>query len=221
MKKSVIILLTIAAVGAFASCSGAGIKYTVNGTNVPEEVTKVYLTDRTTSVQIDSAVVSEGTFIMKGKADIDAFLEIEVDGYEDRFVFFNDGEPVHADVTGGVLTGSTLNTKLAEYIAANDEAYNEFRTLVQSFLDLPEEEQAAEMEEFMPRYHDAVNKYSDFFFGMIEDNMDSLIPVAFMDSVRSLGGVDKFNEFLDSGAMFSCNCGRTPKSPTYGTPAMA
>lgn len=202
MKKSVIILLTIAAVGAFASCSGAGIKYTVNGTNVPEEVTKVYLTDRTTSVQIDSAVVSEGTFIMKGKADIDAFLEIEVDGYEDRFVFFNDGEPVHADVTGGVLTGSTLNTKLAEYIAANDEAYNEFRTLVQSFLDLPEEEQAAEMEEFMPRYHDAVNKYSDFFFGMIEDNMDSLIPVVFMDSVHSLGGVDKFNEILDSGAQF-------------------
>lgn len=55
----------------------------------------------------------------------------------------------------------------------------------------------------MPLYHAAVDKYSDFFFGLIEDNMDSLIPVAFMDSVRSLGGVDKFNEFLDSGAMLA------------------
>ena len=196
-------MFVLATIAALVSCSENGVKYTINGFNVPEEGKTVYLTDRTTMVQIDSAVVSEGTFTMKGKADKDAFLEVEVDGYEDKFVFFNDAEPVQVDVAGGVLTGSTLNTKLAEYIAANDEAYNEFRILVQSFLELPEEEQAAEMEEFMPRYHDAVNKYSDFFFGMIEDNMDGLIPVAFMDSVHSLGGVDKFNEILDSGAQFA------------------
>ena len=203
MKKSVIILLTIAAVGAFASCSGAGIKYTVNGTNVPEEVTKVYLTDRTTSVQIDSAVVSEGTFTMKGKADKDAFLEVEVDGYEERFVFFNDGEPVQMDVATETINGSALNDKLAECVAKNHEAYNEYHGVMQGFLSLSHEEQIAKVDEWRPIYMAAIAKYSDLFFSLIDDNMDSIIPVAFIEHVPSLGGEDKFYELLDSGAPFA------------------
>ena len=198
MKRLSVILFVLATVAALVSCSENGVKYTVNGFNAPEEGSTVYLTDRTTMVHIDSAVVSGGTFRIKGKADKDAFLAVEVNGHEGGFVFFNDGEPVQVDVAGDALTGSALNTKLAECIAANNEAYDEYSTLIKEFLALPEAEQAAKMEEFMPLYHAAVDKYSDFFFGLIEDNMDSLIPVAFMGSVRSLGGEDKFNEFLEA-----------------------
>ena len=203
MKRLSVILFVLATVAALVSCSENGVKYTVNGFNAPEEGSTVYLTDRTTMVHIDSAVVSGGTFRIKGKAEKDAFLAVEVNGHEGGFVFFNDGEPVQVDVAGDALTGSALNAKLAECLAANDEAYDEYNTLIQSFLDLTEAEQAAKQEEFIPLYRAAIKKYSDFYFDMIDDNMDSLIPVAFMGSVRSLGGDDKFNELLDSGAPFA------------------
>lgn len=202
MKKSLIIL-AVAALGTFVSCSESGVKYTVNGINVPEAVTTVYLTDLTTKTQIDSAVVSKGAFVMKGKADKDAFLEIEIDGYEDGFDFFNDGEPVQIDVAAETLKASALNNKLAECIAMNYEAYDEYDSVLQEFITLPQEEQEAKMDEWMPVYRAAISKYSDVVFGMIDDNMDSLIPVAFIDLVRSLGGEDKLNSLLDSGAPFT------------------
>lgn len=201
MKRLSIILSVLAA--ALVSCSEDNVRYYVNGTNAPEEGSVVYLTDRTSMEQIDSAVVSGGSFKMKGKADMNAFLAIKVKGNEGGFVFFNDGEPVNVDVAADNLTGSALNVKLTECLAKNDEAYDEYNTFLQSFLTLPEEEQQAKMEEFMPLYRAAIKKYSDFFFGMIDDNKDNLIPVAFMGSVRSLGGEGKFNELLDSGAPFA------------------
>ena len=132
MKRLSIILFVLATVAALVSCSENGVKYTVDGFNAPEEGSTVYLTDKTTMVHIDSAVVSGGTFRIKGKTDKDAFLAVEVNGHEGGFVFFNDGEPVQVDVAGDALTGSALNTKLAECIAANDEAYDEYSTLIKS-----------------------------------------------------------------------------------------
>jgi thiol-disulfide isomerase/thioredoxin len=203
MKRISIILSMLAAAAALVSCSEGSVKYNVNGVNGPEDGSVVYLTDRTTMVRIDSAVVSGGSFNLKGKADKDAFLALDVQGKEDGFVFFNDGEPVQVDLASGILTGSALNIKLTECRAADEEAYNEYDTLLQGYLALSQEEQAAKQEEFIPLYRAAIKKYSDFYFDMIDDNMDSLIPVAFMGSVRSLGGEDKFNELLDSGAPFA------------------
>ena len=203
MKRFKAIFFVLAAAAALVSCSDESVKYSVTGSNAPEEGTVVYLTDRTSMTQIDSAVVSGGSFKMKGKADMNAFLNIEVQGHEGGFVFFNDGEPVQVDVAVGSLTGSALNVKLRECLAKNDEAYDEYNTFLQSFLTLPEDEQQAKMEEFIPLYRAAIEKYSEFFFGMIEDNMDSLIPVAFMGSVRSLGGAEKVDELMGSGAPFA------------------
>lgn len=203
MKRVSVILFVLATIAALVSCSENGVKYTINGFNVPEEGRTVYLTDRTTMVQIDSAVVSEGTFTMKGKADKDAFLEIEVDGYEERFVFFNDGEPVQMDVATETINGSALNDKLAECVAKNHEAYNEYHGVMQGFLSLSHEEQIAKVDEWRPVYMAAIAKYSDLFFSLIDDNMDSIIPVALIEHVPSLGGEDKFYELLDSGAPFA------------------
>ena len=73
MKSSTILMLTLAAAFAFA-CSGNGVKYDITGKNAPEDGASVYLLDRITSEPIDSAVVTDGTFRMKGKAVKDAFL---------------------------------------------------------------------------------------------------------------------------------------------------
>ena len=60
-------MLAAAAMGALA-CSGNNVKYDVTGANAPEDGVQVFLVDQLTSEPIDSAVVAEGAYKMKGKA---------------------------------------------------------------------------------------------------------------------------------------------------------
>ena len=202
MKKLTVLMLAAAAMGALA-CSGNNVKYDVTGANAPQEGTKVYLVDQITSEPIDSAVVAEGAFKMKGKAAKDAFLAVNTDDFDWNFLFFNDGKPVVMDYAGKTVTGSDLNNKLTECDLANTDAYAEYNAVINAFTALPKEEQQAKMEDFMPKYQAALEKYKDFYINMIEENKDNLVPVAFIQQVRSLAGPDKFNELLDSDAAFA------------------
>ena len=183
------------------SCA-QGVKYDVTGINAPDGAA-VYLEDQLTSERIDSAVVSEGTFRMKGRAEKDAFLQVGIDGLDWWFMFFNDGTPVQVNPADSTLTGSELNDKLTECDKRNTAAYGEYNRFLEAFESLPEEEQGARMQEFIPQYRAAIGKYRDFYLGMIEENMDNLIPVAFIKSVPSLAGEEKFNELLSSDAPFA------------------
>ena len=66
MKKSSILALTFAAIGAVA-CSDGNVKYNVSGTGAPEDGKTVYLIDQLSSANIDSTVVSGGAFQLQGK----------------------------------------------------------------------------------------------------------------------------------------------------------
>ena len=202
MKKLTVLMLAAAAMGALA-CSGNNVKYDVTGANAPQDGAKVYLVDQITSEPIDSAVVAAGAFKMKGKAAKDAFLAVNTDDFDWNFLFFNDGKPVVMDYAGKTVTGSDLNNKLTECDLANTDAYAEYNAVINAFTALPKEEQQAKMEEFMPKYQAALEKYKDFYIDMIEENKDNLVPVAFIQQVRSLAGPDKFNELLDSDAAFA------------------
>ena len=202
MKKLTVLLLAAAAMGALA-CSGNEVKYNVTGANAPQDGAQVFLVDQLTSEAIDSAVVAEGAFKMKGKAAKDAFLMVRTDDFDWNFLFFNDGKPVVMDYAAKTVAGSDLNNKLTECDLKNTDAYNEYSKLIDDFQALPEEEQEATMEEFVTKYRAAIQKYKDFYMNMIEENKDNLIPVAFMDQVRSLAGPDKFDELLESDAAFA------------------
>ena len=202
MKKISVIALAVAAAGLLA-CSGNDAKYNVKGINAPEDGTNVYLVDQITSAHIDSTVVSGGKFQMRGKAEKDAYLAVDVDGMDWFFLFFNDGKPVQVNVADSTVTGSPLNTKLSACDKLNTEKYDAYSSLIDAFEALPAEEQEAKMDEFIPQYRAALKEYSDFYIGMIEDNVDNLIPVAFIDRVRSMAGQEKFDELLASEAPFT------------------
>ena len=195
-------MLAFAAMGALA-CSGDKVNYNVKGIGAPQEGATVYLIDQISDAPIDSAVVAGGAFAMKGQADKDAFLAVSIDGLGWNFLFFNDGKPVTVNVADSTVTGSALNNKLTECDKANTKANAELSEFVSAFTSLPKEEQQARMAAWLPEYREVQLKYVDWYLGMIEENKDNLVPVAFVDQVPSMAGQDKYDELLASGAAFA------------------
>lgn len=195
------------------SCS-TGVTYVVTGSDSPTDGATVYLVDQTTMERIDSTVVSSGTFRMKGKAEKNAFLAVSVDGVEEKvkflrsgqFPFFNDGKPVRVNVAEGTLTGSALNTKLTECLQRNQEAYDEYNSLITAYESLSQEEAEAHAEEFATQYRAAIRKYAGFYIDLVDENVGTLIPVAFVEHLASVvsaaddwdkaAGEKKLAEFL-------------------------
>ena len=198
MKKVSILTLAVAALGLF-SCSGNTAKYSITGSNASEDGAVVYLVDALSSERIDSAVVAGGTFQMKGKAEKDAFMNLNVEGSNWTFMFFNDGVPVKADLSNNTLSGSDLNNKVTESDLKTDAMYRQYNAFIEELMELPEEEQEAKM----PEYREWFNKLRDCYLSVVEDNKDNLVPVAFIQNIRSLAGPDKFNELVNSDAPFA------------------
>ena len=198
MKKASILTLAVAALGLF-SCSGNTVKYNVTGVNAPVDGAAVYLVDALSAQPIDSAVVAGGTFQMKGKAEKEAFLNLNVEGSNWTFMFFNDGVPVKADLSNNTLSGSDLNNRVTEADLKTDEMYQQYNAFIAEISALPEEEQDAKM----PEYREWFNKLRDCYLSVVEDNKDNLVPVAFIQNIRSLAGPDKFNELVNSDAPFA------------------
>ena len=208
--KKYLIFLAVAAAGIVA-CSANIANYTIKGSNAPKDGITVYLTDQISKVPIDSAVVSGGAFAMKGKAEKDALLMITVG--DAKFPIFNDGKPIRVDVASGSFTGSELNTKLSECDRRNSEAYAEYSTVIDEMEALGPDATEEQQAELMAKYFAAIKKYADFFVGMIEENNNSLLPVAFIEHLPSLvsaadnwnkaAGEDKLEEVLAANPMIA------------------
>ena len=175
-------------VAGMLACSSDNVRYAVTGSHAPEGAS-VYLIDQTTRRAIDSTVVTRGAFELKGMAEKDAFLAIAVGGSDRQFLLFNDGKPVQLDVAAGMLTGSALNNRLSACVIRDQAAYAEYEKVLEkmeAMASLPEEEIAAQEEEIMKEYQTALNRYADFYVGMVEENQGSLIPVAFSEKLPRL-----------------------------------
>ncbi len=195
-------MLALAAICMLA-CTGKSVQYVIAGNKAPQDGTVVYLIDKISDTPIDSAIVADGAFEMKGKALKDALLSVQLDGWGWYFPVFNDGEPVQINVADSTVTGSELNTKLSECDRGDGARYAEFNRFVQAFLALPKAEQEAREAEFIPEYQARYEEYADSYVGMIEDNLDNLIPVAFIQNVPMLADKDKFDELVSSDAPFA------------------
>ena len=207
MRNELFLALALSLAGALA-CQGKDVKYEVKAVNAPKDGAKVYLINQATKSPIDSAVVAGGAFTLKGNADEDALLAITVDGVDGQIQFFNDGKQVQLNVADGTLTGSALNTKLSECERKNKAEYDDYMRFVNAFSSLPEEEQMAQAEEWWPKYEAKIKAYANFYVGMVDENKDNLIPVAFVEQLPSLvsaadewnkeAGEDKLEELLSA-----------------------
>ena len=202
MKVNSILMLSVVAAGMLA-CSGNNAKYVITGKNAPQDGAAVYLVDRIVADYIDSAVVVDGTFELKGKAAKDAFLGIEVEGSDWHYPLFNDGVPVQIDLADSSVTGSALNVKLTECDKRNSKAYARLNQLIDGFLALSQEERDSAEDEFVAQYEAVFQQFADTKLAIIEENMDNLIPVAFIENVPEVLGYAKFNELVSSDALFA------------------
>ena len=202
MKTNFILMLSVAAAGMLA-CSGNEAKYVITGINAPQDGVSVYLVDRYIADDIDSAVVVDGTFKMKGKTTKDAFLGIVVEGSDWNYPLFNDGVPVQINFTDSSVTGSAQNVKLTECDKRNSKAYARLNQLIEDYLALPKEEREATEDEFIAKYEAVFQNYADTKLAIIEENMDNLIPVAFIENIPEAFGYEKFNELVSMDAPFA------------------
>ena len=202
MKAYFFLVLSVVAAGMLA-CSGNVANYAITGKNAPQDGVGVYLVDRIIADDIDSAVVTNGTFEMKGKAAKDAFLSIVIDGSDWNYPLFNDGVPVQIDFADSSVTGSALNVKLTECDKRDAKAYARLNRLLNGYLALPKEERDATQGAFLAQYEEEVHRYADTKLAIIEENKDNLIPVAFMENVPEILGHAKFKELVSSDAPFA------------------
>lgn len=191
------------AVTATIACSGNTAKYDISGNNAPQDGVNVYLVDRLTASPIDSAVVANGSFNMKGKTDKDAFLEIDLEGSKWNYPLINDGAPMRINFADTTLTGSTLNTKLTECDKRSGEAYAVFSQFIQDFLALPKDEQSAREAEFIAQYQQKLQELGETRLAIIEENLDNLIPVAFIENIADIFGYEKFYELVSMDVPFA------------------
>ena len=198
MKKLSTLMLAVAAMAALACNESDVKKYAISGTGL-EDGTQVLLVDQMSGEAIDTAVVANGAFAFKGTAPKDAYLNITADGADWNFMLFNDGKPLKVNYADNSLQGSALNNKLQEYDQKTSAMMTEYNDFVNALVALPREEQQAKM----PEYEEWYKKLGECYTGVVEENMDNIIPVAFIRNVRSLAGPDKFNELLESGAPFA------------------
>lgn len=202
MKRFSIFLLALVSTVVVA-CSGKDVNYVVKGVGAPASGMIVYLIDGISSTVINSTVIADGGFEMKGKAEKDALLAVKIGNAKDVIWMFNDGKPVKINVADGILSGSALNNRLDDCIKKRNGAYEELSEMTNDFLALSSFEQRARMQEFMPKYNAAVAKYTDFCMGMIEDNRNNIVPVAIIPYIAEYLDKDKLNALFDSDTPFA------------------
>ena len=198
MKKISALLLAVAAAAVLACNESDVKKYAISGTGL-EDGAQVLLVDQITGEAIDTAVVANGAFAFQGKAPKDAYLNLTTEASDWSYPLFNDGKAIQVNYADKTLQGSDLNNKLAECDARTDSLMQEYNAFMEGLMTLSEEEMDAKEKE----YDAWIEKLRDCYLGIIEENEDNLVPVAFIRNVRSLAGPDKFNELLASDAVFA------------------
>ena len=118
--------------------------------------------------------------------------------------FIHDGEHLfRSGLRDSSVTGSAQNVKLTECDKRNSKAYSRLNQLIDGFLALSKEEQDAVKDEFVAQYEAVFQQFADTKLAIIEENMDNLIPVAFIENVPEVLGYEKFNELVSSDAPFA------------------
>ena len=184
------LLLTMAML-ATAFSSQAQVKYSVAGI-CPDDAATVYVYDLSDHFQLlDSVAVSNGRFALYGQADANALIGLGVDDGNTVSIFFNDGQPVQADLITGILRSSEVNNRLNDYDRRLDSISGLQDALGEELLQLTDndgnpldgcEQQVVDlMKRMQAQGLDEMATYAE-----IIGEKDNLIPVVYLDELINL-----------------------------------
>jgi peroxiredoxin len=184
------LLLTMAML-ATAFSSQAQVKYSVAGV-CPDDAATVYVYDLSDHFQLlDSVAVSNGRFALYGQAAANALIGLGVDDGNTVSIFFNDGQPVQADLITGILRSSEVNNRLNDYDRRLDSISGLQNALGEELLQLTDndgnpldgcEQQVVDlMKRMQAQGLDEMATYA-----AIIGEKDNLIPVVYLDELVNL-----------------------------------
>jgi peroxiredoxin len=184
------LLLTMAML-ATAFSSQAQVKYSVAGV-CPDDAATVYVYDLSDHFQLlDSVAVSNGRFALYGQAAANALIGLGVDDGNTVSIFFNDGQPVQADLITGIIRSSEVNNRLNDYDRRLDSISGLQNALGEELLQLTDndgnpldgcEQQVVDlMKRMQAQGLDEMATYA-----AIIGEKDNLIPVVYLDELVNL-----------------------------------
>ncbi|MBQ9462531.1 MAG: AhpC/TSA family protein [Bacteroidales bacterium] len=190
MKK--LTLLSALAISAVLSACNSQVGYNVTA-NGAEDGTVVTLTDMLSGETIESAEVADGSVTFTGKADKNALLMIQKEDSNWQSLFFADGKPVSINLSDNSLSGSELNEKLTAYDIAASEVYDNALKAISEYSELSKEEQEAQADAIQ----EEIQKVSDSYKQILDENRDNIIPAAFVSSLSQMLSDEEFAEAMD------------------------
>ncbi|MCK9304610.1 MAG: TlpA disulfide reductase family protein [Bacteroidales bacterium] len=184
MKRSFL----IAAMAFFCIASFAQSKdYTVTGT-APQEISNgsyAYLYDMVARKNIDSAIIRNGKFEFKGKAEGSSVYSVTV-GRKGR-PFILEGGTIYIDFLNQKIGGSPLNDVLAKYENETGEIYKAGRAEQQrmgSDRSVSETDRRKMMEELMGKMNDKLTEIALSYLKINNNNAAGAL--IFNNNIRSL-----------------------------------
>lgn len=132
MNKTLFAIIVI----IFSSIDGIALDYTITGKIANLDDKNIYLYDYDTRQKIDSAIISNGSFSIKGSYDRPAYVRVE-SGREYSNCILEPQNVVVDFTTHQPLSGGELNNKLIEFNQSEEKIFNRLDALRDSIGKLP------------------------------------------------------------------------------------
>ena len=168
------------------------VKYSIDGIS-KENGKTVVLRNRRTNLVVDSAIVANGRFSMKGNAEKDALMGVSVKDAMWSVMLFNDGTPLTINLNDSTLKGSPQNERLTRYDIDINAPY---ASLIMKIQSMSAEERKAKELELAGGLMIAMMKMMEGIEKVFKDERETLIPVAFFSEYQSYLGQEKLDSVL-------------------------
>ena len=186
----------LAAISSLGATAQEEREYSISGF-VPDGIEKVYLykTEGLGSrVFLDSAIVADGKFTMKGNRPAYDLVSLGNKGLH-GIMFFVDGEPMTVDFANDTLRASTLNEKFQGYMAEDKVFTDKFYRLFMASKKAESEAEKNEIEQQIAANNEAMIEQARRF---IRENRDNVIAAYFLQAVSGYMDFEELSTAIDS-----------------------
>ena len=171
-------------------------EYNISGV-VPDGIEKVYLYKTEglgERVFLDSAIVADGKFAMKGNRPAYDLVSLGNKGLH-NIMFFVDGEPMTVDFANDTLRASTLNEKFQGHMAEDKVFTDNFYRLFMASKKAESEAEKNEIEQQIAANNEAMIEQARH---VIRENCDNVIAAYFLQAVSGYMDFEELSTAIDS-----------------------
>ena len=171
-------------------------EYNISGF-VPDGIVKVYLYKTEglgNRVFLDSAIVADGKFTMKGNRPAYDLVSLGNKGLH-SITFFVDGEPMTVDFANDTLIASTLNEKFQGYMAEDKVFTDNFYRLFMASKKAASETEKHETEQQITANNEAMIEQAR---RVIRENRDNVIAAYFLQAASGYMDYEELSAVIDS-----------------------